>query len=380
MQDPLPLSPESTGPAPGTSKPARLVSLDALRGFDMFCIVGGEALIAALQKVNASPILQKLGIQMEHVEWQGFHFEDLLFPLFVFISGVSLVFSLSRVIEQEGKAAAVWRIVRRALLLYVLGVFYYGGFGTPFEKIRLMGVLQRFAIATLFAGLIFTFLEQRGRVIACAGILVGYWALLTFVPVPGIGAGHFDEGQNLTNWVDKMYLPLRKWDGDHDPEGLLSNLPAIATCLLGMFAGVFLKNEKSRNKVVTLLAAGAISLVLGYVWSYQFPIIKKLWTSSFVLVAGGYSAILLALFYLVVDVWKLRGWAQPFIWIGMNSISIYMIHNLVDIGKIAQRFVGGDLSRLYLGDYAGLVLVLVELALTVFIAWWMYSRKIFIRL
>jgi len=362
------------------SKSNRLVSLDALRGFDMFCIVGGESIIAALQKVNSSPILQKIGIQMEHVAWEGFHFEDLLFPMFVFISGVSLVFSLSRVIEQEGKTAAVWRIVKRALLLYALGFFYYGGFGTPFEKIRLMGVLQRFAIATLFAGLIFTFLEQRGRVIACVGILIGYWILLTFAPVPGIGAGHFEEGMNLTNWVDKMYLPLRKWDGDHDPEGLLSNFPAVATCLLGMFAGVFLKNEQSRNKVLTLLIAGVISLALGYAWSYQFPIIKKLWTSSFVLVAGGYSLILLALFYQVIDVWKLRGWAQPFIWVGMNSISIYMIHNVMDIGKLAQRFVGGDLSRLYLKDYGSLVLALMELAITVFIAWWMYSRKIFIKL
>jgi len=177
-----------------------------------------------------------------------------------------------------------------------------------------------------------------------------------------------------------MYLPLRKWDGDHDPEGLLSNFPAVATCLLGMFAGVFLKNEQSRNKVLTLLIAGVISLALGYAWSYQFPIIKKLWTSSFVLVAGGYSLILLALFYQVIDVWKLRGWAQPFIWVGMNSISIYMIHNVMDIGKLAQRFVGGDLSRLYLKDYGSLVLALMELAITVFIAWWMYSRKIFIKL
>jgi predicted acyltransferase len=171
------------------AKPARLMSLDALRGFDMFWIVGADALVTALRKLSDNDVVQELARQLEHVGWAGFHFEDLIFPMFVFIVGVSLVFSLSRTIEQQGRAAAAARIVRRALAMYLLGIFYYGGLSTPFQEIRLLGVLQRIALAYLFAGLIFCFVGWRGRVAACAILLVGYWALMTFVPVPGVKPG-----------------------------------------------------------------------------------------------------------------------------------------------------------------------------------------------
>jgi predicted acyltransferase len=181
--------------------------------------------------------------------------------------------------------------------------------------------------------------------------------------------------------VDKQYLPLRKWDGDYDPEGLLSTLPAIASCLLGVFAGGLLQSSlDDRRKVLYLLAGGVACALVGWLWSVQFPVIKKLWTSSFVLVAAGYSSVLLGLFYLVVDVWKYRQWAQPFVWIGMNPITIYMIHNLVDIGKIAKRFVGGDLKEQYLGPYGDLAIALVGMAITFAICRFMYQRKIFLRL
>lgn len=363
-------------------QPARLMSLDALRGFDMFWIVGGDALVGALRKLSDGSVMQGLAGQLDHVAWAGFHFEDLIFPMFVFIVGVSLVFSLTRTIEQQGRPGAVRRIVQRAVLMYLLGIFYYGGFSTPFHEIRLLGVLQRIALAYLFAGLIFCFFQRRGRVIWCAGLLIGYWLLMTFVPVPGGTAGNFAEGQNLANWVDKNYLPLRKWDGDHDPEGLLSTLPAIATCLLGVLAGMLLRDTKRSdwNKVGHLAAAGLILVLLGWLWNFQFPVIKKIWTSSFVLVAAGYSSMLLAVFYLVVDVWKYRKWAQPFVWIGMNPITIYLISNLVDVGQIAQRFAGGDLNKLYLGRGGDLAVALVEVAITFGICGFLYQRKIFLRL
>ena len=364
------------------AKPTRLMSLDALRGFDMFWIVGADALVEALRKLSDGRVVQGLAGQLEHASWAGFHFEDLIFPMFVFIVGVSLVFSLTRTIEQEGRMGAVVRIVRRAVLMYLLGIFYYGGFSTPFQEIRLLGVLQRIALAYLFAGLIFCFFKPRGRIIWCVSLLVGYWLVMTFVPVPGGTAGNFAEGQNLANWVDKQYLPLRKWDGDHDPEGLLSTLPAIANCLLGVFAGVLLRDTKRSEwtKVGYLAAAGLALVVLGWLWNFQFPVIKKIWTSSFVLVAGGYSCLLLAAFHLVIECWGWRGWAQPFVWIGMNPITIYMIHDLVDVGQIAQRFVGGDLSKLYLGRYGELAVALVEMAITFGICRFLYRRKIFLRL
>ena len=322
-----------------------------------------------------------LSTQLEHVGWHGFHFEDLIFPMFVFMVGVSLVFSLSRALEQGGRRAAVWRIARRAVLLYLLGVFYYGGFATPFEQIRLLGVLQRIALAYLFAGLIFCYFGTRGRILWCVGLLVGYWLVMTFVPVPGGTAGNFAEGQNLANWVDKHYLPLRKWDGDHDPEGLLSTLPAIANCLIGVLAGLWLRDSKrsDRTKVGYLIGAGVVMVGLGWLWNLQFPVIKKIWTSSFVLVACGYSCLLLAVFHQVIEGWGWRRWAMPFVWIGMNSITIYLLCNLVDIGPIARRFVGGDLGRLCFGAYSDLVVAIVGLGIVFGIAGFLYRRKIFLR-
>ena len=242
-------------PDPDPAKTSRLMSLDALRGFDMFWIVGADALVQGLRKVSDHPAIHRLSEQLEHVEWEGFHFEDLIFPMFVFIVGVSLVFSTGRTIEKEGRAAATRHILRRALLLYLFGVFSYGGFATPFERIRLLGVLQRIAICYLCAGLIFCHFRPRGRLLWCVGLLVGYWLAMSFVPVPGGTAGDFAEGRNLANWVDKHYLPLRKWDGDHDPEGLLSTIPAIANCLIGVFAGVMLRDPRNgrAKQVLTLL-------------------------------------------------------------------------------------------------------------------------------
>jgi predicted acyltransferase len=361
--------------------PARLMSLDALRGFDMFWIVGAEPLVEALHKLNQNEVVGQLAEQLEHVKWAGFHFEDLIFPMFVFIVGVSLVFSLTRATEQHGRGAVVRRILQRAVLLYLLGLFYYGGFSTPFQRIRLLGVLQRIAIAYLVSALLFCFTGLRGCVIACVGLLLGYWALMLFVPVPGVGAGHFEPGQNLANWIDQEYLPLRKWDGNYDPEGLLSTLPAIANCLFGVFAGCLLQSKR-RNvaKVFFLLVSGVVSASLGWLWGFEFPVIKQLWTSSFVLMAVGYSSILLGLFYLVIDVWQVRSWAQPFVWIGMNPITIYLLYKLVDFRGIALRFVGGDLNKYYLRNYGDLAVALVEMAIVFALGWFLYRRKIFLRL
>lgn len=360
----------------------RLMSVDALRGFDMFWIVGADELVDGVRQASDNGFWQGVARQLEHCAWAGFHFEDLIFPLFVFIVGVSLVFSLTRLMVEEGRDAAVKRIIRRALFLYLLGIFYYGGLGTPLHEIRLLGVLQRIALAYAFAGLIFCFFKLRGQIAWCAGLLVGYWALMTFVPVPGGGAGDFAEGHNLANWFDRHYLPLRKWDGDHDPEGILSTFPAIASCLLGVLAGQWLRDAKRgvSAKAGCLAAAGLAMVLLGWLWNFQFPVIKKIWTSSFVLVAGGYSCLLLAAFHQVIEAWHWRKWAQPFVWIGMNPITIYMIYALVDIGAIDRRLIGGPWRQLYLGRFSALAGAAAGMAITFGIAHFLYRRKIFLRL
>lgn len=368
------------GPAPVANISDRLMSLDALRGFDMFWIVGAEDIVHALRKLSDTGPVRLLAGQMDHRAWDGFAFYDLIFPMFVFIVGVSLVFSLGKSIEREGRGAALLKVLRRAGLLYLLGIFYYGGFSTHFGEIRLLGVLQRIALAYLFAGLIFACFKLRGRIACCVALLVGYWALMTFVPVPDVGAGNFGEGKNLANWVDKQYLPLRKWDGDHDPEGLLSTLPAIGTCLLGVFAGMLLQNRTvdERKKVIYLAVGGLALAGLGWLWGFQFPVIKKIWTSSYVLVAGGYSCLFLSFFHLVVEVWQCRTWVRPFVWIGMNPITIYMIHKLVDLNAIAARFVGGDVKAFF-GSAGDLMLTAVVMLLSFGICRFLYCRKIFLR-
>lgn len=356
------------------------MSLDALRGFTMFWIVGAEELVRGLQKISSGGLIGLIAEQLHHKAWEGFHFEDLIFPMFVFIAGVSIVFSLGKTMEQADRQAATWRIFRRAALLYFLGILYYGGFSTPFEKIRLLGVLQRIAICYLFAGLLFLYLKPKALMGVLVGLLLGYWALMALVPVPGHGAGNYAEGANLANYVDQKYLPLRKHDGDHDPEGLLSTLPAIASCLLGVFAGLALRNPTSddRKRIMQLVGAGLVCLALGWAWNPFFPVIKKIWTSSFVLVAGGYSFLLLAAFYQIIDLWKIRAWAIPFVWIGVNPIVIYFGGKFIDFEAMAKLFVGGPVF-LALGRYGELVLALTTLGFGFWFMRFLYQRKIFLR-
>jgi predicted acyltransferase len=372
-------------PSTETEPRERLQSLDALRGFDMIWIVGAEAVGAAVGKLSGGPAFKLFAAQFDHVDWRGFHFYDLIFPLFVFMIGVSITFSIRRLVDTEGRPAALRRVFRRALLLYVLGLFYYGGFDGPISNIRLMGVLQRLGICYLFASLLFIYLRPRALIAVFVAILVGYWALLTFVPVPGWGAGDFTEGHNLTNWIDQHYLPGRKWDGDHDPEGLLSNLPAIASCLLGVFAGLLLRDpvRTGQRKAALLAGIGVALLAAGFLWGLEFPIIKKIWTSSYVLVAGGWSMLLLSAFYLVIDVWKLRSWSMPFVWIGSNALTLYLITNVADFWKISSRLVGGDvgnwLDSRWMG-LSGLVTGCVCVGLCMLVCGFLYRRKIFLRL
>jgi predicted acyltransferase len=417
-----PTQTQPTGNAPASQ---RLMSVDALRGFDMFWIIGADSLVYALSRMSPSRPTTLLADQLEHAEWEGFHFYDLIFPLFVFIVGVSLVFSLTKTIQQAGRAEALKRVFRRSILLFAVAIFYSGGFTSPWPDIRLMGVLNRIALAYFFAGLLFCFLKPRLLVAIAVAILVGYWGVMTFTPIRDIQltksnlaqlaekagdtktaalfnedrnpsavkdspawaaaekmfyattnrvTGKFDKGLNLANHVDFEYLPARKYDTFFDPEGFLSTIPAVATCLLGVFAGLLLRNQAvtDQRKVVFLIAFGIAGVMLGWLWNGQFPVIKKIWTSSYVLVAGGYSAILLGVFYLIVDVWKTRAWCQPFVWMGMNSITIYLASNILGgFRKLAARFAGGDVRTFF--DAHGLLLAF-------WLVHFLYKRKIFLRL
>lgn len=367
---------------PDSSVPAsqRLVSLDVLRGFDMFWILGMEAVGAAIAKASGAPWTHAVADQLDHAPWEGFHFLDLIFPLFVFISGVSLVFSADKSIQVSGKTGTLVKMLKRALLLYALGLFCYGGLSKGVDMVRWMGVLQRLAICGFAAGLAYLYLPRRGRVGLLLGILVGYWALLTFVPVPGIGPGDFAEGRNLTNWIDAHFLAGFKWDGPHDPEGLLSTLPAIGTALLGVLAGEWLKHAPGSlwKKAGGLAAAGVVLAVAGWAWHPYFPVIKKLWTSSYVLVAGGYSLLMLAGFLVLIDGWKLRRGFAPFLWIGMNPITLFLSHHFLNYSKVSRNLLGGPFANAF-GTWSSVVLAMGTVLLGIGLAWFLYSRKIFLR-
>ncbi len=374
----LPTGPEAI--APGAAP--RLQSLDALRGFDMFWIIGADGLVQGLRRLTDAAPVQLVADQLEHVSWEGFHFYDLIFPLFVFLMGTSAVFSLQRLVEREGRGGAYRRLITRSLLLYGLGLVYYGGHsrdGGP-EMFRYVGVLQRIAICYFGAGLVVLNFRGRGIVTITAIVLVGYCLLMTWVPVPGYGAGVFEEGKNLANYVDSVALPGYKWDGDWDPEGLLSTIPAVASALLGAWAGLVLRRDdwSPMKKVGGLVLLGVVCLAGGWLWSPQFPIIKKLWTSSYVLWAGGWSFLLLAVFYLIIDVANWRRWSLPFVWIGTNCITIYMLANLLNFRDLVGRVLHDD-TVAALGQFGPLVVSLLSLGLALLVCQQLYRRKIFLR-
>ena len=369
----------------------RVVSVDALRGFNIFLILGADGAIWTLDRMlrDKGPALSAignfLGTQMTHVEWVGIRFYDLIFPLFIFVTGVSIALALPRLMEREGKMQVYMRVLRRALLLYLLGLIFYGGVGQHWGDIRFVGILQRIAVCYLFTSILFLNLSQRGLVVALIALLGGYWALMSFVPVPGTDAVSFEPNANLANWIDFHYLPGRLWDITRDPEGLLSTLPAIGTCLLGVLSGLLLKDERltPTQRSLWLIGGGIIMLAAGHLWGLQFPVVKAIWTSSFVLVAGGYSAILLGAMHQVIDVWGWKAWATIFVWVGANALLLYLINGIAGFEPFALRFVGGDVSawfdRMVTPGTGLFVAHLLGLSLAVALAGYLYRRKIFVR-
>jgi predicted acyltransferase len=384
------------------TRPKRYVSVDALRGFDMFWILGADALARSIpvssgQLATSVPaeavgdlslgdrVIHHVAEQLEHVPWDGFHFYDLIFPLFVFVMGVSTVFSLDRIVAEHGKGQAYWRVFRRAAILYALGIFYHGGMGDP-EQFRLMGVLHRIAICYLIGGILYLNLRWRGLLVISILLLGGYWGLMTFVHVPGHGPGNFVEGTNLANYIDSNHLPGYKWDGDWDPEGLLSTLPAIVSGLMGIFAGLLLRNRDigSGSRISIMLGIGAVCIAAGYGWHVapylECPIIKKLWTPAFVLYAGGWSFILLAIFHAIIDVAKFDIWARPFVWIGMNPITLYMLGNMFGGYSSLVTRVVHDRWIEQAAPWGQLGVATVSLMIPIWIAWAMYRRHVFLRI
>ena len=370
-------------PAP---KSDRLLSLDALRGFDLFWIVGGHGILLALFKLTEWGWLGAIDAQLKHVEWNGFQAYDLIFPLFLFMAGVSTPYSLTRRLTEGARSEVIRKVIQRGLILVLLGIIYNNGLQWKgLENMRLGSVLGRIGLAGMFAQLIFVFnFESPKRLwYWLAGILLGYWALMSFGHAPGFSPGDLTMEGNFASYVDRLMLPGKLHKGIHDPEGLLAVLPAIGNALLGILAGLWLRRSAEEvsgdRKAAGLALAGLALLSVGGLWNFVFPLNKNLWTSSFVLWTCGWGSLLLALFYWTIDV---RGWARGFgaffAVIGMNSVLIYMSSKFFSFDFTAQALFGG-LARAFPPAVASLVMVTGIFAVKWALFWFLKRQKLFLK-
>jgi predicted acyltransferase len=356
----------------------RLLSLDALRGFDMFWIISGEGIfhgfanvvltnhnlyrnpadwqIATKETLNFwERIAVGISNQLHHTPWNGFTFYDVIFPLFIFIAGISMPFSYSKQLSMPGINIAIAKkniyrsLIKRTLILIFLGMIVNGIFKwQDYEHTRLASVLGRIALSCFFGAIIYLNCNVRSQIIWFAGLLLAYWAAMMLIPVPGFGAGVLTPEGNLEGYIDRILLPGKLHRAVYDPEGLLSTIPAIGSAMLGIFTGQFLQNEKlsSVRKVLIIAIAGAVLLLCGALWGIVFPINKNMWTSSFVLYAGGWSMLLFALFYFIIDVSGFKKWSMPLVWVGCNSILIYMsAHGIVNFESTSTFLFGGLINK-----------------------------------
>ncbi|HVZ56442.1 MAG TPA: DUF5009 domain-containing protein [Chitinophagaceae bacterium] len=365
-----------------TTPGQRLYSLDALRGFDMFWIMGAEEIFHALATATGAPVWTTISTELTHPDWNGFHFYDLIFPLFLFIAGVATPYSVGRELERgKTRSQLLGRVVRRGLVLVLLGIIYNNGLVIkPLAEIRFASVLGRIGLAYMFANIIYLYSRQRAQIIWFFALIIGYWLLLRFTAAPGFAPGDLTMQGNIASYIDRTVLPGKLYLGIHDPEGLTSTIPAIATGLLGILTGTFLKTNPlaPARKPLYMALAGLVFWGLAHLWDLVFPINKNLWSSSFVLNVGGYSLLLLALFYYIIDVLGYRKWAFFFRVIGMNSILIYMSGRFINWQYSTHAFFGwvGQLLGNPFGAVAmAIFLVLVKWAFLYF----MYTRKIFLR-
>jgi predicted acyltransferase len=313
------------GAVAGRSTPAaapRLLSLDVFRG----------ATVAGMVLVNNPGSWRYVYPPLQHAEWHGCTPTDLVFPFFLFVVGVSIAFALGRRREAgDSRSALAARALRRAAVIFALGLLLHAIPSFDFSTLRIPGVLQRIAICYLAAALVFLWTGWRGQLVVACAALLAYWAALTLVPVPGFGAGDLGKEGNLAAWIDRTVLGPHIWRVGrvYDPEGILSTVPAIATTLAGVLAGQWMRRAGSAARMMGgLTGAGIVSGALGLAWGLSHPINKSLWTGSYVLFTAGAALIALAVCYWVIEVRGSRWWTPPFAALGVNALGIFFLSTL----------------------------------------------------
>jgi len=357
----------------------RILCIDALRGFDMLWIIGGGEVMIALEKATGLGFLSTIPDQFDHT-WGEFHFYDLIMPLFLFIVGVVMPVSIrKRMAHGENKKKLYLHVVKRVIILYLLGLIASGNLLTyDLTKIHLWtDTLHAIAVGYLVSYILIMELKLGWQIGITTSLLFLYWGIMALIPIPGVGAGIYLPDTNLALYIDNAVL-------GHFQEGMgwtyiLTNMTFICSVMLGTFAGrILLSGNLPMNKVWQLALLGTSCIIAGKIWGIWFPVIHHLWTSSLVLFAGGLSTLLLALFYLVIDVWGYKKWAFPFVVIGMNAIAVYVATHLFDFSIIGNIFVGG-LSK-HLGSWNEFVQALAAIAVVWLILYRMYRKKTFIKI
>jgi predicted acyltransferase len=366
--------------SPGLAAASRVNSVDALRGFDLFWIVGAEAILKSLDRIFNSPATNFISTQLDHVEWTGFRFYDLIMPLFLFIVGVSMPFSFRNRIAKTNSKSALWpHIIKRFVLLWILGMAVQGNLlGYNWSNIKFYSnTLQAIASGYLIASILIMYFRVSWQVICTLILMLIYWVIIALVPVPGIGAGVITPDGNFAIYFDKLIFGSFQ-DGT-TYSWLISSLNFGATTMLGVFAGYLLQADlKINNKVKYLVMAGVILIILGSIWHIWLPSVKHIWTSSFVFFSGGICVLTLALFLWLVDGLNLKKGFLFFTVIGMNAIFAYCASHLFDFGLVADVVFHG--LKQYTGDWYWFLRSLGGFSVLYLILWQMYKHKIFIKI
>jgi len=360
----------------------RVISVDALRGFDMFWIMGGEMMIQGLDNVFHNRLTAFLKLQTEHVVWTGFHFYDIIMPLFLFLVGVSLVFSLRKRLSKGATDKSIWsHAIKRIAILWVCGMAVQGNLLTyDINQIKLYSnTLQAIACGYLVATVFVLYLPVLWQLVATSGLLLLYWGLLVLVPVGGNPIGTFTMGSNVALSFDHWVL-----GSFHDGlqyTWILTSLGFSATVMLGVFCGYLLQSTvEPMKKLRNFVVLGASLIVLAMIWDQWHPIIKKVWTGSFVFFAGGISILMLAVFYLVIDIWKVRRGTLWLIILGSNAIFGYVVWNLLETGftTIAGIFLEG--LKPAINDWYETLSYFLAFMVIFLLMRYMYKNKTFIKI
>lgn len=372
----------------------RLLSLDVFRGITIMGMI----------LVNNPGTWSAIYPQLRHAEWHGCTFTDLIFPFFLFIVGVAISYSLTKRKAQGGSMKSLYlNIFRRSVILFLLGMILAGfPFGLMLDHqfswatIRIPGVLQRIAVVYLVASILFLTTNTKAQYWITGAILVGYTALMSLVPVPGVGYANYEPTTNLAAYIDQLLLGSHLWSVSKvwDPEGILSTLPAIATAMLGIFTGNLLRSDKdAATKTVWMYVWGSALMLAGWIWSFWFPLNKNIWTSSYVLYTGGLALFFLAFCYWFIDIKKVTWWIKPFHVYGMNAITVFFLSGIVGRLLYLIKWETADGKMITLKNYlfetfflswldpinASLAFAILYIVIWLGLMWILYAKKIFIK-